>query len=88
MRLKWTGPSPQEDLVKVSIYVSRDGPYRQRPGIALVRHPLQLPLNNTWTYLRVADTSEFSLPEAIEEEIEHRGIWAQRVESSEIVRKL
>ena len=74
--------------MKVSIYVSRDGRHQQRPGIALVRHPLQLPPNNTWAYLRTGDTSEFDLPEAIEEEIERRGIWAQRVESSEVVRKL
>jgi hypothetical protein len=72
--------------VKVSIYVSRDGAFQKQPGIALVRHPLRLPENDTWTYLRTGDTEEFDLPEAIEEEIERRGIWAQRVESSEVVR--
>jgi hypothetical protein len=70
--------------VKVSIYVSRDGPFRKRPGIALVRHPLRLPLNDDWTYVRSGDTDEFNLPEAIEEEIERRGIWAQRVDQTEV----
>jgi hypothetical protein len=75
----------QEVLVKVNIYVSREGPFRRRPGIALVLDPLRIPENGNWTYLRSGDTREFDLPEAIEEEIERRGIWAQRIESTEIL---
>jgi len=77
----------QEVLVKVNIYVSREGPFRRRSGIALVLDPLRIPENETWTYLRSGDTSEFGLPEAIEEEIERRGIWAQHVENTEILQK-
>ena len=77
----------QEVLVKVNIYVSKVGPFRRQPGIALVLDPLRIPENETWTYLRSGDTREFDLPEAIEEEIERRGIWAQRIESTEILQK-
>ena len=61
--------------MKVSIYVSKNGSSRRGRGFALVRHPLSLPLNETWAYLRSGDTSEFDLPEAVEEELERRGIW-------------
>jgi hypothetical protein len=61
--------------MKVSIYVSKNGSSKRGRGFALVRHPLSLPQNETWSYLRSGDTSEFDLPEAIEEELERRGIW-------------
>ena len=87
LRLRWARSPPEEVLVKVNIYVSREGPFRRQPGIALVLDPLRIPENGTWTYLRSGDTSEFDLPEAIEEEIERRGIWAQRIENHEIRQK-
>jgi hypothetical protein len=71
--------------MKVNIYISKRSPLGRRPGIALVRHPLQLPLNETWAYLRSGDTSEFALPEAVEEEIERRGIWSQCLDNVEVL---
>ncbi len=35
-----------------------------------------LPRGENWRYVRSADTMEFNLPEAVDEEIERRGFWA------------
>ena len=74
--------------MKVSIYVSKNGSSKRGRGFALVRHPLSLSLNETWTYLRSGDTSEFDLPEAIVEEIERRGIWSQLLKNAKARQEL
>ena len=68
--------------MKVNIYVSRDGSVERRHGFALLRHPLSLPANDTWTYVRSGDTAEFGLPEAVEEEIARRGMWSVSAETT------
>ena len=68
--------------MKVNIYVSRRGSSQRGYGFALVRHPLLLRQNETWKYVRCGDTAEFDLPEAVEEEIERRGIWSPEAGSS------
>jgi hypothetical protein len=42
-----------------------------------------LPRGEKWTYVWSADTKDFNLPEAIEEEIERRGIWAHGARGGE-----
>ena len=60
----------------VNIYVSENGRIRKRYGLAAAGRPISLPKNETWRYVRSADTAELNLPEAIEEEIARRGFWA------------
>ena len=60
----------------VNIYVSENGRIRKRYGLAAAGRPISLPKNETWKYVRSADTAELNLPEAIEEEIARRGSWA------------
>jgi len=63
--------------MKVDIYVSECDRSLPRYGFLPPHRPVSLlPRNAEWRYLRSADTSEFHLPEAVEEEIEKRGYWA------------
>jgi len=63
--------------MKVDIYVSECGRSLPRYGFLPPHRPVSLlPRDGRWRYLRSGDTSEFQLPEAVEEEIERRGYWA------------
>jgi hypothetical protein len=71
----------------VNIYVSENGSIRKRYGLAAAGRPISLPKNETWRYVRCADTAEFNLPEAIEEEIARRGYWAPGTVSPSRIRR-
>ncbi len=63
--------------MKVDIYVTESGRARPRYGFLPPHKPVTLlPPGEGWKYVRSADTGEFHLPEAIEEEIARRGFWA------------
>jgi hypothetical protein len=63
--------------MKVNIYVSDSGRLLPRYGFVPPGKPVTLlPREESWMYVRSGDTTEFGLPEAIEEEIERRGFWA------------
>ena len=63
--------------MKVDIYVSERGLSLPRYGFLPPHRPVSLlPADGQWRYVRSGDTSEFHLPEAVEEEIEKRGFWA------------
>lgn len=64
--------------MKVNLYVS-DGFRRQRQYgfLALETSPSLLPRDESWTYMRSGETSEFGLPETVEEEIRRNGYWAR-----------
>ena len=63
--------------MKVAIYVSIADRSLPRYGLLSPKSPISLlPAGRRWTYLRSGDTSEFHLPEAVEQEIETRGVWA------------
>jgi len=63
--------------MKVNIYVSDDGRFAPRYGFLPPTSPKTLlPRTENWKYVRSADTREFNLPEAVEEEIARRGFWA------------
>ena len=63
--------------MKVNIYVSENGWPAPRYGFLPPKSPMSLlPRTEHWKYVRSGDTSEFNLPEAVEEEITRRGFWA------------
>jgi hypothetical protein len=63
--------------MKVDIYVSERESSLPRYGLLRVTSPVSLlPRGENWVYLRSGDTAEFHLPEAVEQEIESRGVWA------------
>jgi hypothetical protein len=63
--------------MKVDIYVSEQDRSLPRYGFLPPHRPVTLlPGNGPWRFVRSGDTSEFHLPEAVEEEIERRGCWA------------
>jgi len=63
--------------MKIDIYVSEKGSSLPRYGLLRVNGPVSLlPSGESWAYVRSGDTAEFHLPEAVEQEIERRGIWA------------
>jgi hypothetical protein len=64
--------------MKVNLYVS-DGLRGQRQyGFLAPSTPISLlPRDENWKYVRSGDTSEFGLPEAVEEEIRRKGYWAR-----------
>ena len=68
--------------MKVAIYVSEmfvSRTDRSFPcyGLLSPDSPVSLlPPGRRWTYLRSGDTAEFHLPEAVEQEIQMRGVWA------------
>ena len=63
--------------MKVDIYVSETSQPLPRYGFLPSHQPVSLlPRTESWRYLRSADTTEFHLPEAVEEEIGRRGYWA------------
>jgi hypothetical protein len=63
--------------MKVDIYVSECGRSLPRYGFLPPHRPVSLlPRGGAWRFVRSGDTSEFHLPEAVEEEIEKRGFWA------------
>jgi hypothetical protein len=63
--------------MKVNIYMSDSSRIRPRYGFIPPGQPVTLlPRGENWKYVRSADTAEFGLPEAVEEEIERRGFWA------------
>ncbi len=60
--------------MKVDIYVSDGGRSLPRYGFLPPHRPVSLlPRTGTWRFVRSAETAEFHLPEAVEEEIERRG---------------
>jgi len=63
--------------MKVAIYVSVTERALPRYGLLSPDRPISLlPPGRRWAYLRSGDTSEFHLPEAVEQEIQTRGVWA------------
>ena len=63
--------------MKVAIYVSVAERSLPRYGLLKPDQPIsRLPPGRRWTYLRSGDTAEFHLPEAVEQEIATRGVWA------------
>ena len=63
--------------MKVAIYVSQADRPLPCYGLLSVNRPVSLlPSGQMWTYVRSGDTTEFHLPEAVEQEIEQRGFWA------------
>jgi hypothetical protein len=63
--------------MKINIYVSEGSSPVPRYGFLPPDNPLTLlPRGEKWTYVWSADTRDFNLPEAVEEEIERHGFWA------------
>ena len=63
--------------MKINIYVSDSSSSVPRYGFLPPGRPMTLlPRGEKWTYVWSADTKDFHLPEAVEEEIERRGFWA------------
>ena len=63
--------------MKVAIYVSQTDRSLPCYGLLGANRPASLlPPGRIWTYVRFGDTAEFHLPEAVEQEIESRGVWA------------
>jgi hypothetical protein len=63
--------------MRIDIYVSKTERLRPRYGFLPTNRPVSLlPEGTAWRYVGSADTLEFDLPEAVEEQIERRGFWA------------
>jgi hypothetical protein len=63
--------------MKVNIYISEGAWSAPLYGFLPPQNPVTLlPRTESWKYVRSADTVEFNLPAAVEEEIERRGFWA------------
>ena len=72
--------------MKVDIYVSKTERLRPRYGFLPTNRPVSLlPEGAAWRYVGSADTLEFDLPEAVEEQIERRGYWAAELLSKRSV---
>lgn len=62
--------------MKVQIFLSEHEPSRPRVAFVAPGAPLSaLPDEARWKYARCADTSEFSLPSAVDDEIQRCGFW-------------
>jgi len=63
--------------MKVEIFVSERETGLPHYVLLRIGSPLSLlPAGEKWTHVRSGDTSEFHLPEAVEQEIQERGRWA------------
>jgi hypothetical protein len=70
--------------MKINIYVSESNSPIPRYGFLPPHQPMTLlPQGEKWTYVWSADTKDFNLPEAIEEEIERCGFWAHGARKEE-----
>ena len=70
--------------MRINIYLSESDSPIPRYGFLPPHQPMTLlPRGEKWTYVWSADTKDFNLPEAIEEEIERRGFWAHGVREEE-----
>jgi hypothetical protein len=70
--------------VKAQLYVSDDEESVRFGLIAKDRPVSLLPESGRWYHMCEVDTSEMSLPEAVEEEIHRSGYWATRLRHSSV----
>ncbi len=62
--------------MKVRIFVSEEDANRTRIAfLSASSSRSALPADGRWSYVRLADTAEFSLPTAVDDEIRRCGFW-------------
>ena len=62
--------------MKVRIFLSEDDGFRRRVAFLSPESPeAALPRDARWHYARCGDTSDFSLPTAVDDEIRRCGFW-------------
>jgi len=74
--------------MKVRIFLSEDDRFRPRVAFVSPDSPESvLPPDTRWQYARCGDTSDFSLPTAIDDEIRRCGFWVHVFGSGAPVRE-
>jgi hypothetical protein len=74
--------------MKTRIFVSDDDGTRQRVAFVSIDSTASvLPPDTDWAFVRSADTAEFSLPTAVDDEIRRCGFWVHAFGSGVVRRE-